>query len=55
MKVITFGSLKGGVGKTTCAAFLAQALASKGARVLAADIDANNNLTDYFLRDSAPQ
>ena len=55
MKVITFGSLKGGVGKTTCAAFLAQALTAEGARVLVVDIDANNNLTDYFLRDTTAQ
>jgi chromosome partitioning protein len=52
MKIITFGSLKGGVGKTTCAAFLAHALSSRGTRVLVVDIDANNNLTDYFLRDT---
>lgn len=55
MKVITFGSLKGGVGKTTCAAFLAHALTAQGARVLVVDIDANNNLTDYFLRNTAAE
>jgi len=52
VKVIALASLKGGVGKTSCAAFLSQALASIGSRVLAVDIDANNNLTDYFLRDA---
>ena len=55
MRVITFGSLKGGVGKTTCAAFLAQALTIRGAHVLVIDIDANNNLTDYFLRDTVAE
>ena len=50
MKIITIASLKGGVGKTTLAAFLSQALTVKG-RVLAVDLDANNNLTDYFARD----
>jgi len=55
MKVIALASLKGGVGKTSCAAFLSQALVKTGARVLAVDIDANNNLTDYFLRDADPE
>jgi chromosome partitioning protein len=49
--VITFASLKGGVGKTSCAIFLSQALAENGAnKVLVVDLDSNNNLTDYFLR-----
>lgn len=50
MKVITIASLKGGVGKTTLSAFLALALSSRG-RTLAVDLDANNNLTDFFARD----
>ena len=50
MKVITIASLKGGVGKTTCAVFLSQALEGLGARVLAVDLDPCPNLTDYFLR-----
>lgn len=52
MKVITIASLKGGVGKTTAAVFLAQALSMKGQRVLLVDLDPNNNSTDYFLRDA---
>ena len=50
MKVFTVASLKGGVGKTTLSAFLALALSSRG-RTLAIDLDANNNLTDFFARD----
>jgi chromosome partitioning protein len=50
LKIITFASLKGGVGKTTCTIFLSQALQQLGARVLTIDLDGNPNLTDYFLR-----
>jgi len=49
MKVISVASLKGGSGKTSVSIFLAQLFALKG-RVLAVDLDHNNNLTDYFLR-----
>ncbi len=51
MKIITIASLKGGVGKTVTAVYLSQALSVKGHHVLAVDIDHNNNLTDYFLRN----
>lgn len=51
MKIIAVSSMKGGVGKSSLAVFLAQALAAAGHRVLAADLDPNNNLTDYFLRE----
>jgi len=51
LKIITFASLKGGVGKTSCAVFVSQALAQHGRKVLTIDMDGpNNNLTDYFLR-----
>lgn len=50
MKIITISSLKGGVGKTTLACFIARALAACGSRVLCVDLDHNNNLTDYWLR-----
>lgn len=49
MKVISVASLKGGAGKTAVSIFLSQLLSEKG-RVLAVDLDHNNNLTDYFLR-----
>lgn len=49
--ILTISSLKGGVGKTTLTAFLAQALKAMGKRVLVVDLDHNNNLTDYYLRD----
>ncbi|WCL50742.1 ParA family protein [Leptospira sp. GIMC2001] len=48
-KVISIASLKGGVGKTTLTVFLAQALPKK---ILCIDLDHNNNLTDYFLRET---
>jgi chromosome partitioning protein len=50
VKIMTISSLKGGVGKTTLAVFLARALADQGRRVLTVDLDHNNNLTDYWLR-----
>lgn len=50
MTIITVASLKGGAGKTALAVNLALELARRGHRVLAADMDANNNLTDFFLR-----
>jgi len=50
LKIITVASLKGGVGKTTLAAFLSAALSTRG-KTLCIDFDANNNLTDYFSRD----
>lgn len=52
MKRIAVASLKGGVGKTAVSALLSRALARlTGKPVLAVDLDHNNNLTDYFLRN----
>lgn len=49
---IAVASLKGGVGKTAVSALLSRALARlTGKPVLAIDLDHNNNLTDYFLRN----
>lgn len=42
MKVITIAAQKGGTGKTTTAAALAQAAAYNGRQVLAVDLDAGN-------------
>lgn len=55
MKIIVAASIKGGVGKTSTAVFLAQALVTRGHHVLAVDGDHNNNLTDFFLRDVDPK
>ncbi len=51
--IITIASLKGGTGKSSHAIFLSQAWSYNGKRVLAIDLDHNNNLTDYFFRDSS--
>jgi chromosome partitioning protein len=51
MFVLAFASLKGGVGKTTNAGLTSLELASRfPGRVLAIDLDPNNNLTDFLLR-----
>lgn len=50
--IISIASLKGGVGKTTIATFLSQAFIRHGDSVTLIDLDHNNNLTDFFLRDS---
>lgn len=48
MQIITVAVIKGGTGKTTTAAALAQAAAKAGKRVLAIDLDPQANLT-FFL------
>ncbi|MGL4950240.1 MAG: ParA family protein [Mycoplasma sp.] len=47
-KVISFFSLKGGVGKTTSCANIAIALGKANAKILLIDFDANGNLTSNF-------
>ena len=44
--------IKGGTGKTTTAAALAQAARMKKKKVLAVDLDAQANLSDYLAGDS---
>lgn len=46
MKTIAIANHKGGCGKTTTALNLAVALAAKGSRVLAVDLDFQGNLSD---------
>lgn len=45
MKTIVFANNKGGCGKTTCALNVAVALANRGYRVLAVDMDSQGNLS----------
>lgn len=51
MKTITIATHKGGTGKTTTAAALAQAAASVGKKVLCVDLDAQRNLTLTLAAD----
>ena len=53
MKTITLANHKGGCAKTTTALNLAVALASKGARVLAVDLDLQGNLSAALGADLA--
>lgn len=49
MRTIAIANHKGGVGKTTSVACLGVALASMGRKVLLVDLDAQANLTSFFL------
>lgn len=51
MQIITIAQLKGGSGKSTTAAALAQAAASAGKKVLAIDLDPQANLTFFIGAD----
>lgn len=50
-KIISFTNHKGGVAKTTTTANVGAILAKKGYNVLLVDLDAQSNLTTYFLPD----
>lgn len=50
MRIIAFANHKGGVSKTTSVANIGAILSRKRKRVLLVDLDAQANLTDYFLK-----
>jgi chromosome partitioning protein len=52
MEIKAVASLKGGCGKTSLAVFLCQSMLKYFNKILCIDSDLNNNLTDYFLRDT---
>lgn len=52
MRIIAFANHKGGVSKTTSVANVGALLAKKGKKTLLIDLDAQANLTDYFLEES---
>lgn len=51
MQVITFSSLKGGVGKSSATIQVANCLGKAGKKVLVIDMDLNNSVTSYYLND----
>ncbi len=53
--VITFSSMKGGVGKSTVAVLLANNLAARGKKVLFFDMDTNNSSTIYYTTGIADE
>lgn len=53
--VITFSSMKGGVGKSTNAVLFANNLAARGYKVLFFDMDTNNSSTIYYCMGIADE
>ena len=53
MQILTFTTQRGGTGKTTTAAAIAQAAALDGKKVLAVDLDPQGNLTYTLKADPA--
>ena len=51
-KVIAIANHKGGVGKTTSVASIGLGLSLKGYKVLLLDLDAQANLTSFFLQET---
>lgn len=55
MKTISFGSLKGGTGKSSLALLAARRLASAGKKVLAVDFDINNSTSFVLTPENLPE
>lgn len=55
MKTISFGSLKGGTGKSSLALLTARRLASAGKKVLVVDFDINNSASFVLTPDNLSQ
>lgn len=47
--VVAFSNFKGGVGKTTIASGLADRLAKRGKKMLMVDMDAQCNLSSFYI------
>ena len=55
MRVVTFSSLKGGVGKSSLTIQTANCLGAAGFKVLVIDMDLNNSVSSYYLDDQTKE
>lgn len=55
MKTISFGSLKGGTGKSSLALLTARRLASAGKKILVVDFDINNSISFVLTPENLPE